>query len=232
MQSLILRLTALCLILSSAAAHSQISARAQFSDIGYGVEAGYRWDKPWGLRVGYLRGELDVEFDAEDTNGFEGDELEYDSDVDLENSYVLADWHPWNRYFRVTGGLFLNNSGATVVTSCNAQALIPGTESCEFGNSRFPAAILGDVTTKVDFDELAPYLGIGWGHRPESGFAFNADLGIIYVGSASVDMRSSGSCNSDDQCRNEIEEEEREIEKELEDYRFLPFVSLGVSYLF
>lgn len=232
MQSLILRLTAVCILCSSAQVFAQFTARAQISDIGAGAEAGYRWDSKWGLRIGFLRGTLDVDFDAEDTNGFEGDELEYDSDVDLENSYVLADWHPWNRYFRMTGGIFLNNSNATVVTRCNAQALVPGTASCEFGNSRFPAAILGDVTTKVDFDTVAPYLGVGWGHRPASGFAFNADLGVVYVGSASVEMSSSGSCNTNEQCRNEIESEEREIEDELDKYRFLPFVSLGISYLF
>lgn len=232
MQSLILRLTAICLFFISAQAYSQITARAQLSDIGAGAELGYRWDSQWGLRVGFLYGELDLDFDSEDNNGFEGDELEYDSDVDLENSYLLADWHPWNRYFRVTTGIFLNNSNATVVTRCNAQALIPGTESCEFGNSRFSSAILGEVTTKVDFDTVAPYLGVGWGHRPESGFAFNVDLGVVYIGTASVDMTSSGSCNNNQQCRDEIESEEREIEKELEDYRFLPFASLGVSYLF
>lgn len=232
MQSQVMRLIAICLIFTSTQVCAQITARAQLSDIGAGAEIGYRWDNKWGLRLGHLLGELDLDFDADDTNGFQGDELTYESDVDLENSYLLADWHPWNRYFRVSTGLFLNNSKAKVVTRCEAQALIPGTESCEFGNSRFPAAILGDVTTKVDFDTVAPYLGIGWGHRPESGFAFNVDLGVIYLGTASVDMSSSGSCNSDDQCREQIESEEREIEKELEDYRFLPFAALGVSYLF
>lgn len=232
MQSLILRLTAIGIFLASAQSFAQVTARAQISDIGLGAEVGYRWDSKWGLRIGHLRGDLDLDFDAEDTNGFEGDELEYDSDVELENSYILTDWHPWNRYFRLTGGIFLNNSQATVVTRCNAQALIPGTASCEFGNSRFPAAILGDVTTKVDFDTVAPYLGFGWGHRPASGFAFNADIGVIYLGDANVDISSSGSCNNNEQCRNEIESEEREIEDELDDYRLLPFASLGVSYLF
>ncbi len=232
MQNVTLRTIALCLLIASPATFAQWTARAQVTDIGLGAEVGYRWDNKWGVRVGHLRGDLNVDFDSEDNNGFEGDELEYDSDIDLENSYVLADWHPWNRYFRLSGGVFLNNSGATVVTRCNANALIPGTESCEFGNSRFSPAILGEVTTKVDFDSLAPYFGIGWGHRPDTGFAFNADLGVIYVGSASVDMSSSGSCNDNASCRNEIEQEEREIEEELDKYRLLPFAAIGVSYLF
>ena len=161
MQSLILRLAAICLFLASTQSFAQITARAQISDIGLGAEVGYRWNTKWGLRVGHLRGDLDVDFEADDTNGVEGDELQYDSDVKLENTYVLADWHPWNRYFRVSGGVFLNNSHAKIITSCNAEEIIPGTASCEFGNSRFPAAILGDVTTKIDFDTLAPYLGVG-----------------------------------------------------------------------
>ncbi|MFT5575144.1 MAG: hypothetical protein ACI89D_000659 [Bermanella sp.] len=240
MRNQILRLATICIFLASGQSFAQISTRIQASDVGLGAELGYRWDSQWGLRVGYLRGNLDFTFDADDTNDVEGDELEYDSEVNLENFYLLADWHPWNRYFRLTGGVFFNHSNGRIVTRCNApslsptitQPLIPTTSNCEFGNSRFPVAILGEVTTKIDFETIAPYLGMGWGHRPVSGFAFNADVGVIYVGSASIDISSSGSCNSNEQCRNELENEEREIEDELEDYTFVPFVSLGLSYLF
>ncbi len=232
MQSLILRLMTLLLILASSEGYSQISARAQLSDVGAGVELGYREQSKWGLRIGYLLGDLDVDFDAEDSNGFEGDELEYESDVELENTYLLVDWHPWNRYFRLSGGFFLNNSHAKIVTRCNAQALIPGTATCEFGDSRFSDAILGEVTTKVDFDQFAPYLGVGWGHRPAAGFAFNVDLGVVHLGSANVRMSSDGSCNSNAACQSELRKEESEIEDELDDYRLLPYISLGLSYLF
>jgi hypothetical protein len=225
-------LLSLLLLTLGSTSQAQVTTSIQASDIGFGGEIGYRWDSPWGVRAGYLMGDLDVDFDAEDNNGVEGDELEYDSDVDLKNAYLLADWHPWNGIFRVSGGTFLNNSDATVVTRCNADSVIPQLATCEFGNSVYSPTILGEVTTKVDFDTIAPYLGIGWGHRAESGFAVNADLGVIYVGSASVDMSSSGPCNDDAQCREQIEQEEREIEDELDKYRWLPFVQLGVSYNF
>ncbi len=220
------------LILTGTAAQAQITTRIQGSDIGLGAEIGYRWEEPWGIRAGYLVGDFDVEFDAQDNNGVEGDELQYDSDIDLKNAYFLADWHPWNGIFRVSGGTFFNNSGATVITSCNATFIIQQFATCEFGNSVYSPAILGEVTTKVDFEEIAPYFGLGWGHRATSGFAVNADIGVIYVGPASVDMRSSGSCNDDAQCREQIKQEEKEIEKELDKYRWLPFVALGVSYQF
>ena len=232
MQNPMPRLLALLFLLCATPAMAQVTARAQASAIGVGAEIGYRWDRQWGLRLGFLRGELDIDLEAEDSNGIEGDELEYDSDVDLDNSYLLVDWHPWNRRFRVSLGSFFNNSDATVITRCNNQALVPGTESCEFGNSRFSPAILGEVTTEVDFDTVAPYLGIGWGHLAASGFAFNADLGVAYIGSANVDIRSSGSCNDSAECRREVDEEEKEVQEELDKFRFLPIVTLGVSYRF
>lgn len=232
LQNSIPPLLAVLFMLSSVPAAAQVTARAQLSDIGAGVEIGYRWDQQWGLRLGFLRGELDIDFDAENNNGMEGDELDYDSDVDLENSYLLADWHPWNGRFRVSFGSFFNNSEATVITRCNNEALVPGTESCEFGNSRFSPTLLGEITTEVDFDTVAPYLGIGWGHQAKSGFALNADLGVAYIGSAHVDIRSSGSCNDNAECRRQVNEEEKEVEEELDKFRFLPIVSLGVSYRF
>ncbi|MBB3047651.1 hypothetical protein FHR99_001917 [Litorivivens lipolytica] len=225
-------LLTLLLLTFSTASQAQITTRLQASDIGLGAEVGYRWESPFGLRAGFLVGDLDVDFEAEDNNGIQGDELEYDSDVDLENSYLLADWHPWNGIFRVSAGTFFNNSGATVITRCNAQAPVQQLATCEFGNSRYSSAVLGEVTTKVDFDQVAPYLGIGWGHRAQNGFAFNADLGVIHVGAAKVEMTSSGSCGSDPQCREQIEQEEKEIQDELDKYEWLPFVSLGVSYHF
>lgn len=225
-------LTGLLAFTISTATKAQVTTRIQATDIGYGGEIGYRWQEKWGLRGGYLVGDLEVEFDASDNNGSEGDELEYDSDIDLKNGYLLADWHPWNGLFRVSAGTFINNSDAKVVTRCNASFFVQELATCEFGNSVYSPTVLGEVTTRVDFKRYAPYIGIGWGHRAESGFAFNADLGVINIGSANVEMTSSGSCNDDAQCREQLEQEEREIEDEADKYRWLPYLALGVSYHF
>ena len=225
-------LIAFLLLSLTAAVQAQVTTRIQATDIGVGAEVGYRWESSWGIRAGYVVGDFDVEFDAEDNNGVEGDELQYDSDIDLKNGYFLADWHPWNGIFRISGGTFFNNSGATIVTRCDATFFVQQLATCEFGNSVYSPTILGEVTTKVDFEQIAPYFGLGWGHRAKSGFAVNADIGVIYVGPATVNMTSSGTCGQDPQCQEEIKKEEKEIEEELQKYQWLPFVSLGVSYQF
>ncbi len=186
----------------------------------------------WQWRIGNLHGDLDIDFKGENNNGIEGDELSYDSEISLKNFYALADWHPKGKLFRITGGLILNNSDAHIVTRCEANSPIPSSTNCEFGIARFSPAVLGEIHTDIDFSPLAPYLGIGWSRRVEHGFNWAVDLGLAYVGEANVNIRSTGSCDQSEECRAQIEQEENEVKKELEDVELLPLIKLALAYRF
>ncbi len=229
--------TALCLLLAlaipGAAAGAATSAldgvtvRLHGSTLGLGAELGYRFDNGWGLRGGWQVGEVDPELEAEDGNGVEGDELDYDSDIDLSNGHLFADWHPWNGRFRVSAGLVYNDSDLKVVSRCNRPIF-----GCELGFSRFSPEVMGEVTTTIDFPSVVPALAIGWGHLSQSGWAFNVDLGIALLGEGDANLSSSGSCNQNAQCREQLKNEEEEIEKDLDEFELFPLLTLGVSYQF
>lgn len=224
-----------CLLLLMAlagTAAAQPAVRLQASSVGIGVEAAYRLNQNWQLRGGYLGGDLDVDFAAENNNGVEGDELQYDGEISLDNGYLFADWLVWAGRFHVSGGLVFNNSDATIVTSCQAESFIAGTESCEFGFSRFSPAVLGELTTHIDYELLAPFLGVGWTVNLVPSLLLSVDLGVVYVGDANVQISSSGSCNDSGQCRQALQQEEEELRRDLDDYSLLPLVGVGLSYRF
>lgn len=217
---------------TSFAAHSDTALRVQASTIGVGAELAYGFSPYFSLRGGALYGDIKLDFEGENNNGVEGDELSYKSRIDLRNTYLFADWHPSGKRFRVSAGLLLNNSSAKVITRCEENSPIPGTTSCEFGNSRFSPAVLGEIITNIDFEPLSPYAGIGWSRATGQGFHFSADLGVAYLGDAKVDIRSTGSCSTNQQCREQIEKEKGEVRKELQDIKLLPIAMIALSYQF
>ncbi len=222
----------LLFLIASTLSQADVALRIQASSIGAGGEIAYGFSPHWAVRAGALYGSVKIDFEGDNNNGIEGDELSYKSDIDLRNGYLIGDWHPWGKWFRVSSGLLINNSKAKIITRCEENSPIPGTTNCEFGRSRFAPAVLGDIITNIDFEPLSPYLGIGWSRATGSGFSFSADLGIAYLGDANVRIRSTGSCNDNEQCRNEVKEEKREVEKELDELNLLPIAMMAVSYRF
>ena len=224
--------TVIFCLAGSAPSFAETSLRLQASTIGAGAELGYSFSPYVSVRGGLLYGSFKFDIDGENNNGIDGDELSYKSDVDLRNAYVFTNWHPSGKWFHLSAGVLINNSSANVITRCEENSLVPGTTSCEFGNSRFSPAILGDVITNIDFEPVSPYVGIGWSRSTGKGFHFSADLGVAYLGDAKVEIRSTGSCNNNQQCRDEIAAEQREVKNELDDFNLLPVAMLALSYQF
>ncbi|TAM33764.1 MAG: hypothetical protein EPN61_18135 [Burkholderiaceae bacterium] len=87
------------------------------------------------------------------------------------------------------------------------------------------------VRAQAKYATVRPYLGLGWGHRPErSGLGFFGDVGVAY-GSPSVSFRTSpglqvaaGSAN--------IEAERENVQSKADNLRFYPVVRVGLDYTF
>ena len=94
-------------------------------------------------------------------------------------------------------------------------------------------ADIGELRIAIDFEaSIAPYIGIGWAFQRNQQWYFNADLGIAYLGAADVDIQSSGSCNDTSACRAQLDDEERELEKDMESLELFPVAKLGIGYRF
>lgn len=137
---------------------------------------------------------------------------------------ALLDWHPWAQGFRASAGLYLNRNKVDLTAETN--------DTVEINDQEYSVS---DIGGKVDFNSLAPYLGIGYGNAVQSNghWHFSLDVGAMLSGSPKVALRATASDPAlQPQLDADIAEEVEEIEDDLGVFTIYPVVSLGVSYLF
>ncbi len=156
----------------------------------------------------------------------ETDGVDYEYDLDLSSVSLLLDWHVFDNGFRVTAGALANGN------EISAESKISGA-TIEVGDTVFTADQVGRLEGDIEFDSLAPYLGIGWGRALGEGFSVMFDLGVAFQGEPEVDLRSVGGTFSNNPILiAEVEREEQELQDDAEDFDLYPVISLGFSYRF
>lgn len=199
---------------------------------GLGLELSYRWNDYLRLRTGYHFYDISVDADADDNNGVQGDELKHSGDLELSNLGLLADWYPWGGIFRVTAGAVVNENNFKIDTTCENPS------GCEVGSGSFSRTEIGTISTKIDIEQLGPYLGIGWDRALDATkrWTLSFEIGAFYQGSPEVEMTSNGTCVNSvligAACRSALQDEEDELEDDLEDFVIYPVVSIGIGYRF
>lgn len=154
------------------------------------------------------------------------DNVEYTVDVRLRTLGLLADWHPYDGVFRVTGGILHNGNTVTVTGRPN--------DSLRIGNSSYSPSEIGTLTYDVGFRKLAPYLGFGFGNalRQSQAFSFVIDFGLMFHGFPDVDMSASGWTAYTSRFQADLAREERDLEEDLQYFRYYPVISFGFTYRF
>jgi len=158
--------------------------------------------------------------------------IDYEYDLDLLTAGVLLDYYPMeNSEFRVTGGVYYNGNELELCGKPDATGIT-------IGNITYNANQVGSLNGKVEFDEIAPYVGIGWGNAvKKGGWSFSADVGLMYQGEPEVTLTpvygplitNAGLQAPIDA---EVVREEAELQNELNDYKIYPVISVGVTYTF
>ncbi|MFK8020647.1 MAG: hypothetical protein AB8B86_12810 [Pseudomonadales bacterium] len=154
------------------------------------------------------------------------DGIEYDYGFDLSSISALADWHVFETNFRITVG-GISNGNEIDASSKDLAGTV------QVGDQTFSSTDVGRLEGKIDFDSLAPYLGIGWGRAANRGWAFLVDIGVAMQGSGEAELRSvGGTLSNNPTLLAEIEREEAELEADIEDYDLYPVIGVQVFYTF
>lgn len=157
--------------------------------------------------------------------------VKYDADLKLRFLSVLANYYPWETDFRFSGGLVLNGS------QVDANGVATG-GNYDFNGTSYTAAQIGSANAEVDFNNVAPYIGIGWdsGDRTKAGLSFSADVGAIFMGKPDVSFNvQCGAGVTAATCRNiqtDAEAERQELQDSLDDFNVYPVISIGAIYRF
>lgn len=165
--------------------------------------------------------------DVDDTD------VKYDSNLNLFNVSTLVDYFPnANSGFRLSAGAIFNDN------NINGTA-VPKQNTFTINNQTYNVSDVGSLDLNADFaNSVAPYIGIGWGNpvKPGRNWSFNISLGAMFTGSPNVNVTPRFNPNINPQLRAAIEQDIQEEEKKLNDdlnwINVYPVLTIGVSYQF
>ena len=108
----------------------------------------------------------------------------YSGKLRAEASGALLNFFPSARYlFHLSAGAYYNDNQVDLA----ARFASGGTFT--LNGQQYTRSELTSLSDRVSFRRFAPYLGLGWGDGAASpGLHFNANAGVLYQGSARVDL--------------------------------------------
>jgi len=186
--------------------------------LGVGVEG--RWSfLPWlDVRVGANR------YDYDDDGSQAG--INYDATFALDTFYATGNLRVPLSPFRLTAGAF-DNRNEFLLGSRDT-----GGANFNIGGASFSPADVGTVNAVASFDDVSPYLGIGYDVEIFGKVGFNLDFGVLWQGAPTVSMQADGLAADQQVFLDALELERLELEDELNDFKAWPVVSLGFVYNF
>jgi len=207
----------LLLALSVSAAQADIGINPRVGTLGYGIElsAGVN-DK---LSVGLAFNNAS----RKQQNTTEG--VTYDNDLRLRSAELMASYHPMGGHFRLRAGLLLNQNELRMTGQPDPSGTF------DINGTTYTAAQVGTLTGKLSFKKSAPYLGIGWGNRPNGSWGVTFDLGAVYQGKPLLALDATGAA-SNPALAADLEAERQQAEDDLSSFKWYPVAQLGMYFRF
>lgn len=186
--------------------------------LGIGADASIYLDDWVNFRanIGYL------DFTYKDTI----DDIDFDLDVNFQTAMFLLDLYPFE------GGNFRISAGVALLDN---ELGIDGTPDGneEIGDNEYTPEEIGTISGAAEFDEVAPYIGIGYGNavRPDYSVTFVVDFGVIFQ-TYDVTITSSGTAANDPTFQQDLAELQQDIEDEINRFKIYPVINFGIAYHF
>ncbi|MEM9571023.1 MAG: hypothetical protein AAF996_06130 [Pseudomonadota bacterium] len=187
--------------------------------MGGAVEGQFQVNDYFQLRVGANYLSFDADIDVDD--------ITYDGELDFSGLGAFVDVHPFGNSFFVTGGAYAGGKDIDLTAS--------STVAVEIGGVVFTPAEYGRLEGDVSFDDVAPFLGLGFDTTFEGSghWGFHILAGAAVFGSGDVTLEAvGGTLSNTPALQAELAREIQEIENEIEDYELWPVLQVGLSYRF
>jgi len=200
-------------------AFADATVDGKVSTLGLGLEAAFPVMESVDARIGFNT--FNYNFNRTSTSATAT--TNYSGKLNLQSLQALADWHPMGGSFRVSGGLMYNNNTFTMTA-------LPGAGSTfSVGGVATPIAAGQSVNAGINFNKIAPYLGIGWGRTPKNtGLSFTSDFGVLFQGSpkGNVSGNVAGATAAD------YAKASADLNSSLNSFKIYPVISIGIGYTF
>jgi len=158
------------------------------------------------------------------------EEIDFDLNLDLLTAGVMVDYYPFTQNaLRFSAGVYHYDNKADGTGA-------PTAERYNVGDSVYTREEMGSATGSLFFENIAPYIGIGYGGKStHKGWDFTLDVGLMYHGDSNLEFNLiGGTLDAQTQAdfAQDIELERKDMEDELNKFPFYPVVMVGVSYNF
>ena len=149
------------------------------------------------------------------------EQYKYTANADLLSVSLLGDYFPFGQTFRITGGFLFNLNKGNI-------DLVP-TKTTIIGGDEYTPDKLGNLKATVDFNIVAPYIGLGIGNPTsgDAGLGFTFDLGTAYQGQPHIKLNASGLLKP-----SAAPDQEETLENNLSWFKWYPVLSFGIVYKF
>ena len=154
-------------------------------------------------------------------------DLDFDFDMSLYTVGGFLDWHPMAGGFRVSAGVILNNH------DINSSVTPAKDKSYDIGGTSYSGAELGTLDAKADFNQVAPYVGIGYNGvwRTYDRLSFTCELGVMFWGAPDVSLSATHE-NLVPGLKESLNKEASDLESQLDFLQYYPVAAVGVSWAF
>ena len=152
------------------------------------------------------------------------DEANIDADLQLLTYGAILDWHVFGGGFRISIGALVNDNRIDLSADPN--------EPLELDGVSYDIA---SFTGTVAFDEIAPYVGFGYGNAAgdDGRWHFSCDFGVLYQGDPQVSaMAVAKNPVIQSALDAAVENERADIEDDISYGGWYPVIAVGVSFRF
>ncbi len=190
--------------------------------VGLGGGIAGSFNSYFGARLGYTAFDYDVD-------DVESSDLSFDGTAELGGVQALLDWYPFAGGLRVSAGVMENARFEATAR--------PLQNTYTFDSVTYSASDIAQARGTAEFDSLAPYFGVGFGRTlsRDGKFAFTADVGVAFTGTADVQLNvtcAAAAAALCSQIQGDVAAEQVELQNDADDIKYWPVLSLGVSYRF
>lgn len=175
---------------------------------------------------------------------FSNDGIAYDGHLNFKTVEGHVDIFPFGGKFHVSPGFL-----AYIDDPITASTLVPGGQSFTLGGVTYYSDSAAPITGtgKIDFDQAAPMLTVGWGNlvprKRSKHFSFPVELGVVFQGSPQATLNLSGnvcaapgvgcrSIASDPTVQSNIVAQQNKINNNVSFFQAYPIISFGFGYKF
>lgn len=200
---------------------ARVTAGITAGTLGVGPEIGLRLNERFGLRANATfldRDLLDLDADSDD--------IEFDSNVRLRSGGAMIDVYPLGGGFRISGGVRLNGTKATLRATPTTNVTI--------GSRTVTPEQVGKLRADYRVRDWAPALTLGYAGELRPRLEVGFEAGVLFHGAPRIrNLRSEGGTLSGDPgFAADLERERMLIENDIDDYKFYPVVQASLSYRF